>query len=217
MPPIRVVLADDHELFRAGIRALLGTISDIEVVAEVGDGREALLAVAKHSPDVVLMDLTMPRLNGLDATAQLLKKFPRVHVVILSMLGGEDSVLQTLRAGAVGYIVKTANPAELELAIRAAVRGEMFLSSAISKPVIEKCLQRVSSERTALERLPPRLREVLQLIAEGRSTKEIAKELGISTRTAETYRTELMKSLDLHDIASLTRYAIQTGLVSTGA
>jgi DNA-binding NarL/FixJ family response regulator len=215
MPPgIRILLVDDHKLFRAGIRSLLRTIGDLEVVAEAEDGRQALEAVAKHRPDVVLMDLIMPRLNGLDAMAQLVKKLPNVRIVILSMLDGEDSVLQALRAGAVGYIVKTANPGELELAIRAAVRGERFLSSAISKPVIERCLQRVHNERTSLERLPPRLREVLQLIAEGRSTKTIAKELGISARTAESYRAELMKAIDIHDIASLTRYAIQMGLIS---
>ncbi len=133
------------------------------------------------------------------------------------MNAGEDSVLQALRAGAAGYLVKTADPAELELAIRAVVRGETFLSSAISQHVVAACLGRRDKEQTSLQRLTPRQREVLQLIAEGHSTKEIAKELGISPKTAETYRAELMKELDIHDIASLTLYAIRMGVVALDA
>lgn len=207
-------MADDHTLFRAGIRSLLGTLEGVEVVAEVGDGREALRAVAAHRPDVALMDIMMPGLNGLDATARVAKAFPRTRVVVLSMNADEDSVLRALRAGAVGYLVKTADPAELELAIRAAARGETFLSSAISQHVVGACLKRVGMERTSLERLTSRQREVLQLVAEGHATKEIAAQLGISAKTAEGYRGELMKALDIHDVASLTRFAIRAGLVS---
>jgi DNA-binding NarL/FixJ family response regulator len=207
---------DDHKLFRAGIRSLLQTVSDVEVVAEAGDGREALRLIEAHHPDVVLMDVMMPGLNGLDAAARVSRTFPRTRVIMLSMNAGEDSVLQTLRAGAAGYLVKTADPAELELAVRAVIRGEKFLSSAISQYVVAACLGRVGREQTSLERLTPRQREVLQLIAEGYTTKEIAKALGISVKTAEAYRGELMKALDLHDIASLTRYAIRMGLVSSG-
>jgi DNA-binding NarL/FixJ family response regulator len=217
MPAIRVVLVDDHKLFRAGIRSLLQTLSDIEVVAEAGDGREALQLIETHRPDVVLMDIMMPGLNGLDAAARLARTCPNTRLIMLSMNAGEDSVLQSLRAGAVGYLVKTADPAELELALRAVVRGEMFLSSAISQHVVGACLGRLGREQTSLERLTPRQREVLQLIAEGHTTKEIAKELGIGVKTAEAYRGELMKSLDIHDIASLTRYAIRSGLVSPDA
>jgi DNA-binding NarL/FixJ family response regulator len=211
---IRVLLADDHKLFRAGIRALLQTVDDIEIVAEAADGREAVRTVAACRPDVVLMDITMPNLNGLDAAARISRAFPRVRVVMLSMNADEDSVLKTLRAGAVGYLVKTADPAELALAVRAASKGEKFLSSAISAHVVDACLGRINQEQTSLERLTPRQREVLQLVAEGHTTKEIAKELAISTKTAEAYRGELMKALDIHDIASLTRYAIRAGLVS---
>jgi DNA-binding NarL/FixJ family response regulator len=214
-PRIRVLLVDDHKLFRAGIRSLLKTLDDIEVVAEAGDGREALRLVEAHHPDVVLLDIMMPGLNGLDAAARMARTFPRSRVVILSMNADEDSVLKTLRAGAVGYLVKTADPAEMELGIRAAARGQRFLSSAVSEHVVAACLKRLDREQTSLERLAPRQREVLQLVAEGHTTKEIAKKLDISVKTAEAYRGELMKALDIHDIASLTRYAIRTGLVSS--
>ncbi len=213
-PKIRVLLADDHKLFRAGIRAVLQTLGDVEIVAEAGDGREALRLVAAHRPDVVLMDILMPNLNGLDAAARMARAFPDTRVIMLSMSTDEDSVLKALRAGAVGYLVKTADPAELDLAIRAAARGGKFLSSAVSERVIAACLGRIDQEQTSLERLTPRQREVLQLVAEGRTTKEIARTLDIGVKTAEAYRGELMKALDIHDIASLTRYAIRTGLVS---
>jgi DNA-binding NarL/FixJ family response regulator len=208
------MLADYHTLFRAGIRALLQTMPGIEIVAEAADGREALRLIAAHRPDVALMDIMMPNLNGLDAAARIGRVFPRTRVVILSMNADEDSVLKALRSGAAGYLVKAADPAELELAIRAAARGESFLSSAVAGYVVADCLKRVDRERTSLERLTPRQREVLQLIAEGHTTKEIARKLGLGVKTAEAYRGELMKALDIHDIATLTRYAIRTGLVS---
>jgi DNA-binding NarL/FixJ family response regulator len=214
LPKIRVLLADDHKLFRAGIRAVLQTLGDVEVVAEAGDGREALRLVAAHHPDVVLMDILMPNLNGLDAAARMARASPDTRIIMISMSADEDSVLKALRAGAVGYLVKTADPAELELAIRAAMRGGKFLSSAVSERVIGACLGRIDKEQTSLERLTPRQREVLQLVAEGHTTKDIARRLDISVKTAEAYRGELMKALDIHDIASLTRYAIRAGLVS---
>jgi DNA-binding NarL/FixJ family response regulator len=215
MPKIHLLLADDHKLFRAGMRSLLQTLGDVEVVAEAGDGREALGLVKAHRPDVVLLDIMMPGLNGLDTAARISRTFPRTRVIMLSMNADEDSVLRALRAGAIGYLVKTADPAELELAIRAAVRGEKFLSSAVSEHVVAACLGRLDQEQTSLERLTPRQREVLQLVAEGHTTKEIAKKLDITFKTAEAYRGELMRALDIHDIASLTRYAIRTGLVSS--
>src|ERR1700733_7062116 len=171
MAAIRVLLIDDHNLFRAGIRSLLQTVSDVEIVAEASDGRDGLRQIEAHRPDVVLMDIAMPGLNGLDATARVARAFPATRVIMLSMHAGEDSVLQTLRAGAAGYLVKTADPAELELAIRAVVRGEMFLSSAISQHVVVACVGRLDREQTSLERLTPRQREVLQMITEGHTTK----------------------------------------------
>ena len=214
MAAVRVLLADDHKLFRAGIRALLRTVGGVEVVAEADDGREALRLMATQRPDVVLIDIMMPNLNGLDAAARIGRAFPHTRVVILSMNADEDSVLKALRAGAVGYLVKTADPAELELAIRAVARGKRFLSAAVSEHVIAACLGRVDKEQSSLDRLTLRQREVLQLIAEGHTTKEIAAKLNISPKTAEAYRGELMRALEIHDIASLTRYAIRTGLVS---
>lgn len=214
MAKIRVLLADDHKLVRAGIRALLQTVVDVEIVAEAADGREALQLIEAHRPDLTLMDITMPGLNGLDATARIVRAFPHTRVVILSMNADEDSVLKSLRAGAAGYLVKTADPAELGMAVRAVARGERFLSAAVSKHVVAACLNRVDKEQTSLERLAPRQREVLQLIAEGHTTKEIASKLGISVKTTEAYRSDLMKALEIHDIASLTRFAIRSGLVS---
>lgn len=211
---VRLVLADDHGLVRAGIRALVERLEDIEIVAEAADGREALRLVATYRPDVILMDIMMPNLNGLDAAARIARAFTHTRVVILSMNADEDSVLKALRAGAVGYVVKTADPVELELAIRGAARGDKTLSSAVSQHVVSACLRRVDREQTSLERLTPRQREVLQLVAEGRTTKEIATKLDISAKTAETYRSELMNALDIHDVATLTRYAIRAGLVS---
>ena len=165
------MLADDHKLVRAGIRALLQTVKDVEVVAEAGDGREALRLVVAHHPDVALMDIMMPGLNGLDAAARIARTFPGTRVVILSMNADEDSVLKAFRTGAAGYLVKSADPAELELAVRAVARGERFLSSAVSAHVLAACLNRVDKEQTSIERLPMRQREVLQLIAEGHTTK----------------------------------------------
>jgi DNA-binding NarL/FixJ family response regulator len=214
MRKIRVLLADDHKLFRAGIRALLQSLGDVEIVAEAADGREALRLIASHHPDVVLLDIMMPNLNGLDAALHIGRAFPRTRVVILSMNGDGESVLKTLRAGALGYVVKTADPAELELAVRAAARGERFLSSAVSEHVVAGCLRRIDRDRTPLERLTLRQREVLQLIAEGHTTKEIAARLGIGVKTAEAYRGELMQTLEIHDIAGLTRFAIRSGIAS---
>jgi DNA-binding NarL/FixJ family response regulator len=215
MKPIRVLLADDHALVRAGFRALLQSLPDMEVVAEAGDGREALRLIDLHQPDVVLMDIGMPGLNGLEAAARIVEESPHIRVIILSMHATEEYVLRALRAGAVGYLLKDAGTAELELAVRAVVRGEMYLSPAVSKHVIAEYVQRVSSEPNSFEQLSPRHREILQLIAEGQTTKEIAQTLDLSVKTIETYRTQLMERLDIHDIAGLVRYAIRMGLITS--
>jgi DNA-binding NarL/FixJ family response regulator len=214
MQAIRIMLAEDHTLVRAGIRSLLQNLPGLEVVGEARDGREALQLVATAKPDVVLMDITMPGLNGLEAAARILADSPNVRVIMLSVHTTEEYVLQALRAGARGYVLKDATPAELALAIQAVVRGETYLSPAVSKHVVDYAL-RVGSGTTSLERLTPRQREVLQLIAEGRTTQEMAQILSISVKTVETHRSELMERLDIHDVAGLVRFAIRMGLVSS--
>jgi DNA-binding NarL/FixJ family response regulator len=214
MPSLRILIADDHTLVRAGFRSLLEQLPDWAVVAEVGDGREALRLVAQLQPDVVLMDVKMPTLNGLEATARISREYPNVRVVILSMYTNEEYVLQALRAGAVGYLLKDAVIAELQLAIQAAVRGEMYLSPSISKRVLQDYIQLVGSGGGMLDALTSRQREVLQLIAEGRTMKEIAQALQISIKTVESHRTQLMERLDLHDVTGLVRFAIRIGLVT---
>jgi DNA-binding NarL/FixJ family response regulator len=221
MNPIRVLIADDHTLVRAGMRALLEHVPDVEVVAEASEGREALHLIATQQPDVVLMDITMPGLNGLETTVRVAKEYPHVRVIILSMHAVEEYVLQALQAGASGYLLKNAATAELALAVKAVARGETYLSPAISKVVIAQYLQRTSGERdwsrvasTPYAQLTSRQREILQLIAEGHTSKDIAQRLHLSVRTIETHRTEIMQRLDIHDVAGLVRYAIRTGLVS---
>lgn len=220
MKRIRVLLADDHNLVRAGMSALIERDPDIEVVGEAQNGRQVRALVETRQPDVVLMDISMPELNGLDATAQLVKEFPKLRIIILSMHAIEGYVLQALRAGASGYLLKGAATPELALAIKAVARGETYLSSAVSKYVVEAFKKSPDGEIGYAEKpgganahLTPRQREVLQLIAEGHSTKEIAEKLNISIKTAKTHRSELMRRLDLHDIAGLVRYAIQIGLI----
>jgi len=217
----RVVLADDHALVRAGIRKLLDAIAGIEVVGEASDGREALELIASARPDLAVMDIGMSGLNGLDATMRAKKTFPRTRILILSMHRAEEYVLEALRAGASGYLLKEAAPAELELAVRAVLRGEIYLSPGVSSHVAKSAVrQRVAAPVALSERKPPpaltsRQREVLQLIAEGHSTKDIATRLALSVKTVETHRAQLMERLDIHDVAGLVRYAIRIGLVSS--
>lgn len=214
MTTLRILIADDHALVRAGFRSLLDNLPDCAVVAEVGDGYEALRLVGQIQPDVVLMDVKMPTLNGLEATARISRDYPGVRVVILSMYTNEEYVLQALRAGAAGYLLKDAATAELQLAIQAAVRGEMYLSPSISKRVLQDYMQLVGNGGGMLDALTARQREVLQLIAEGRTMKEIARLLKISVKTAESHRSQLMERLDIHDVTGLVRFAIRAGLVT---
>jgi len=216
MKPIRVLLADDHRLVRAGIRSLLGTMSGVKVVAEASDGREAIQLVESHRPHVVLLDIMMPGLNGLDSLVRIAKDFPDSRVIMLTMNTSEEYVLQAMRAGAAGYLLKNGSPAELESAIRSVARGETFLNSAVSKHVIEGYLSRVGDPKTPRERLTPRQREVLQLVAEGLTTKEIAQTLGVTVKTVETHRSQLMHQLNIHNIAGLVRYAVSAGIISAG-
>jgi DNA-binding NarL/FixJ family response regulator len=214
MNPVRVLLADDHKLVCAGMRLLLESLKGVRVIAEAHDGREALGLIKAHRPDLVLMDVAMKELNGLEAAAQVKKEFPEIRVIILSMYSSEEHVIQGLRAGASGYLLKDSATQELELAIRTVMRGEIYLSPPISKQVIGDYLQRVSHGEKSTDFLTHRQREILQLIAEGHSTKEIAHRLDLSIKTVETHRAQLMERLDIHDIPGLVRYAIRMGLIT---
>lgn len=210
---IRVLLADDHKLVRAGIRSLLARLPDVEVIAEASDGREAIRFVEKNEPQIVLMDLAMPELNGLEATQHLTRTFPKVRVIILSIYADEEHVYQALCAGAAGYLLKGAATEELELAIRSVARGETYLSPPVSKPVIMEYIRRTNAGRNSRERLSPRQTQILKLIAEGKTTKQVALELAISVKTVETHRSALMMRVGVRDVAGLVRYAVRIGLV----
>ena len=209
---LRVLLADDHALFRAGLRALLQSLQGVQVVGEAGNGHDAILLVEREQPDLVLMDIAIPDLTGLEATARITKTRPRVKVVILSMHANEEYVRQALRAGASGYLLKGAEPSELELALKAVMRGDTYLTPGVSKKMVDEYLKQDSAAAKG-GALSPRQREVLKLIAEGRSTKEIAGTLDLSVKTVEGHRAELMRRLDIHDVAGLVRHAIRIGLV----
>ena len=214
MTSLRVLLADDHTLVRAGLRKLLEAIPDLEVVGEAEDGL-ALLALAEAlQPDLVLLDIAMPRLNGLEALRRLHEAWPAIRVLILSMHQNDEYVRQALRGGAAGYLLKDAAPLELELAIDAVQRGETWLSPALTRGVLSDYVQRLRGEEALPGQLTPRQREVLQLIAEGHGSKEIARRLELSVKTVETHRSQVMKQLDIHEIAGLVRYALRTGLIS---
>jgi len=212
MNPIRILLADDHGLVRAGIRALLQNIANVQVIAEASDGYQAVQLVAEQHPDIAMLDVAMKGMNGIEATARILKEFPHTRVIILSVHANEEYVRQALRAGARGYLLKDAAVAELELAVNAVVHGETYLSPAVSKHLVND-FARHESNTSPFEKLTPRQREILQLIAEGRTTKEIAQRLGVSIKTVETHRAQLMERLDIHDITGLVRYALRMGLV----
>lgn len=213
MKKIRVLLADDHKLVRAGIRSLLERMPGMEVVAEASDGKEALHLVEKQDPQIVLMDLAMPELNGLEATRHLTKIFPHVRVIILSIYSDEEHVYQSLRAGAAGYLLKGAATDELELAIRSVARGETYLSPPVSKPVIMEYIRRTNVGVGSREGLSERQTQILKLIAEGETTKQVALHLAISVKTVETHRSALMKRIGVRDVAGLVRYAVKVGLV----
>jgi DNA-binding NarL/FixJ family response regulator len=209
----RVLLADDHTLVRAGLRMLLESIAGIDVVGEADDGLALLTLAGQLKPDMVLMDIAMPGLNGLEATASLAKTNPFTRVVILSMHQNEEYVREALRHGVAGYLLKDAAPLELEAAIATVLRGETFLSPAVSRGVMSDYIERLRGDVQPGSVLSPRQREILKLIAEGQSTKEIARQLELSIKTVDTHRSQLMKLLDIHEVAGLVRYAIRTGLL----
>ena len=212
---LRIALVDDHARVRAGIRELCESFAGVTVVAEAGDGNEALEVVKTHHPDLVLMDISMKGLNGLEATAQIKREFPQVRVIILSMHAEEAYVQHALKAGATGYVLKDAAVSELEAAIAAATRGEVYLSREISSPVVQSYVQRAGLVEGSLDALTPRQREILQLIAEGHSAEDIGFRLFLSVRTVETHRAQMMERLGIHDIPGLVRFAIRAGLASS--
>ena len=213
---IRVVLAEDHTIVRAGLRAYLANLPHVAVVAEARDGREVLELVQEHRPDVVMMDLSMPGLNGLEATCRVKRQYANVRVLVLSVHSNRGHVLEALRAGAEGYLTKDSGTAEIEVALTAVSNGRTYLSPTISQHVVNEQLRRPAEEdtaETAFDLLTPRQREVLQLIAEGHTTRDIALILGVSVKTVETHRARLMQRLEIYDVPGLVRYAVGQGLV----
>lgn len=210
MKPIRVLLADDHTLIRAGISALLERMDGVEIVGEAADGRLAIKLIQDLTPDVVLLDLQMPGLSGFEVLQQTAEHFPGVKIIVLSVHDTQEYALRALSTGAVGYLPKSAASSELEVAIEQVMRGERYLSPTIAQVVSDDSIRSAHGERVDLT---PRQREVLTLVTQGFSTKDIARTLGISVKTVETHRAQLMERLGIHDVAGLVRYAIRTGIV----
>ncbi|MFQ6058798.1 MAG: response regulator [Anaerolineae bacterium] len=215
MNKIRVLLADDHTILREGIRALLAAQPDIEVVGEASNGREAVAKARELKPDVILMDIAMPLLNGLEATRQIKKEHPEMDVLVLTMHDSEEYVSQILGAGAAGYVVKKAAASDLVSAIHAVYQGGAFLYPSVAKMLVEDYLRRVEAGggRDSYDELTDREREVLQLIAEGYTNKEIADLLCLSVKTVQTHRAHVMEKLNLHDKGEVIKYAIQKGII----
>jgi len=214
MKPIRVLLADDHTLVRAGIRGLLEGFAGIQVVGEADNGEEAVRLATELRPDVVLLDIGMPGLNGLEAAGRLAALDNTMRVLILSMHTSEEYVLRALRAGCAGYLLKRSAVSELEVAVRAVARGETYLSPAVSKQVVDDYVGRTGGSTNPLDALTPRQREILQLVAEGHTSKEIGERLGLSFKTVEAHRGQIMERLGLDDLPGLVRFAVRVGLVS---
>ncbi len=216
MSKIRVLLAEDHTIVRKGIRSLLDDEPGIDVVGEAGNGRDAVAQAEALLPDIVVMDHTMPLLNGLEATRQIRKLLPHVRVLILTMHTNEEYVFQFLQAGAAGYLVKQTAPTDLITAIQAIHRGDSFLSPAVSRAIIDEYVRagEASGKNASDSVLTEREREVLQLVAEGFTNQEIGQQLHISAKTVGVHRLNLMQKLDLHNLADLTKYAIRNGIIS---
>lgn len=216
-PKIKILLADDHTLVRRGIRALLETQPDLEVVGEAATGSEAIAQVRALAPDVVLMDIGMPELDGLEATARIKREIPNVSVLLLTVHDDANYLFRALEVGASGYILKGADVSELLLALQAVQRGEVYLQPAAAKHLVGDYLRRASgTEKQQIEELTPRQREILALIAEGLTNQQIAERLVLSPFTVATHRANIMQKLNLHNRAELIRYAIRHGLIDVG-
>ena len=215
MSAIRVLLADDHALVLAGIRALVEELGDTQIVAEANNGRDAVALAKQHKPDLVIMDISMQELNGIEATGQIMAEVPSTKVLILSMHTTEDFVRRAIKAGAAGYLVKDSAPLDLKMAIAAVLRGEIYLSPRVSRHVVSGFLHgKPHQNESSMDALTARQREILQMIAEGKSTKQIAYQLNVSIKTIETHRAALMERLDIHDVAGLVLYAVRHGVIS---
>ncbi len=213
---IRVILADDHQLVRAGLRALLQSFADVEVLAECSDGHEALAQVTQLKPDILMLDISMPGMNGLEVARRIPDISPSTRILVLSMHVGPEYVAQAMRAGIAGYLVKDAAVDELRSALDTLAMGRTYLSPVISETMLHGFLRTGKSPVEAgaeLDRLTARQREILQLIAEGHGTRDIAARLGLSVKTVESHRSQLMDRLDIHDVPGLVRFAVRTGLV----
>jgi len=211
MKPIRVLIADDHALVRAGIRALVEKIEGIVVVGEAGKGSEAIDLIGELNPNLVLLDITMPDGSGFDVLDHVMKRLPEIKVIVLTVHEAGEYAIRALREGAAGFLPKSAASTELEQAIQTVLRGEVYISPETSRKTLLEYGK--STKRDLLATLSPRQREVLRLIAEGHTTKQIAQVLQISVKTVETHRAQLMERLDIHDVAGLVRYAIMVGLI----
>jgi len=212
----RIVLAEDHTILRAGLRALLASRDDIEVVGEAGDGREAVRIVDKLKPDLLLIDLSMPKLNGMEAIREIKSRHAQIKIIVLTVHKSEEYIVASMAAGANGYILKDASQNELMLALEYVLEGKTFLSPSISDKVVDVYLhnKKEGVSKSVLESLTSREMEILKLIAEGNTNKKIAEHLCISMKTVEKHRSNLMQKLDLRNTAALTAYAIDKGLVS---
>ena len=210
--PIRVLLIDDHALVRAGIRALISQLEEVEVAGEAAGGREALRLIEELQPDIVLLDIAAPGMSGLEVLTEIAKRFPRVRVIVLTVHEAGEYALGALRAGAAGYLPKSAASNELKEAIETVARGETYVSSDIARKTVLEHARESQGERS-LENLTPRQREILTLIAEGNSTREIARRLKISVKTVESHRAQLMERLNIHEVAGLVLFAIRLGLI----
>lgn len=216
MKKIRILLADDHKLMRSGLRLLIEQQPDLSVVGEAADGREAVALAKSLRPDVAVMDISMPNLNGIEAAQQITQGHAELAVIVLSMHPDESYVLRALKAGAKGYLLKDSAESDLITAVRAVARGKSFFSPAVSKVLLDDYIRKLkrSGAEDAYDLLTPREREVLQLVAEGKSNKEVANLLNLSVYTVETHRSNIMQKLNLKGVPELTLYAVRKGIIS---
>jgi two-component system, NarL family, response regulator NreC len=216
MRKIRIMLADDHKLMRSGLRVLLEQQADLTVVGEASDGREAVTLANSLKPDVLVMDIGMANLNGIEAAAQIMQSHPEISIVMLSMHSDESYVLRALKAGAKGYLLKDSAEADLIRAVHAVADGKSFFSPAVSKVLLDDYVRKLKRSGTEdpYDLLTPREREVLQLVAEGKSNKDVAQLLNLSVYTVETHRSNIMEKLNLHGVPELILYAVRKGIIS---